>query len=149
MTARSCSARAGVKRIYMRMPDSRTNASTCFAAAVLLSSGVEKFIPRSSTACFRRCRASVNLVQTSITCLQFLVFHTGRRARQDVDQCVTYDDLVDRDLCTNKTKDYSREGAGRQRGPQQGRKDIFFLHRSGIEFPTRGKSAGTDMAAYQ
>ena len=69
MTARSCSARAGVKRIYMRMPDSRTKASTCFAAAVLRRiSGVEKFIPRSSTACFRRRRASVNLVQTSVTC---------------------------------------------------------------------------------
>ena len=69
MTARSCSARAGLKRIYMRMPDSRTKASTCFAAAVLRRiSGVEKFIPRSSTACFRHRRASVNLVQTSITC---------------------------------------------------------------------------------
>ena len=69
MTARSCSARAGVKRIYMRMPASRTKASSCFAAAVLHRiSGVEKFIPRSSTACFRRRRASVNLVQTSITC---------------------------------------------------------------------------------
>jgi len=53
----------------MRMPDSRIIASTCFAAAVLRwISGVEKFIPRSSTACFRRRRASVNLVQTSITC---------------------------------------------------------------------------------
>ena len=63
MTARSCSARAGVKRIHMRMPDSRTKASTCFAPAVLRRiSGVEKFIPRSSTACFRRRRASVNLV---------------------------------------------------------------------------------------
>ena len=69
MTARSCSARAGVKRIYIRMPDSRTKASTCFAAAVLRRiSGVEKYIPRSSTACFRRRRASVNLGQTSITC---------------------------------------------------------------------------------
>jgi len=46
MTARSCSARAGVKTIYMRMPDSRTKACTCFAAAVLRRiSGVEKFIP--------------------------------------------------------------------------------------------------------
>ena len=53
----------------MRMPDSRTKASTCSAAAVLRRiSGVEKFIPRSSTACFRRRRASVNLVQASITC---------------------------------------------------------------------------------
>jgi len=69
VTARSCSARAGVKRIYMRMPDSRTKASTCFAAAVLRRiSRVEKFMPRSSTACFRRRRAPVNLVQTSITC---------------------------------------------------------------------------------
>ena len=69
MTARSCSARPGVKRIYMRMPDSHTKASTCFATAVLRSiSGVEKFIPGSSTACFRRSRASANLVQTSITC---------------------------------------------------------------------------------
>ena len=59
MTARTCSARLGVKRIYMRMPDSRTKASTCFAAAVLHRiSGVEKFIPRSSTACFRRRRTS-------------------------------------------------------------------------------------------
>ena len=100
MTARSCSARAGVKRIYMRMPDSHTKASTCFAAAVLRRiSVVEKFIPRSSTASFRRRRASVDLVQTSI---QFLVFHTGRRARQDEDQYVTYDDLGDSDLCTNE-----------------------------------------------
>jgi len=100
MTARSCSARAGVKRIYVRMPDSRTKDSTCFAAAVLRRiSGVEKFIPRSSTASFRRRRASVDLVQTSI---QFLVFHTGRRARQDEDQYVTYDDLGDSDLCTNE-----------------------------------------------
>jgi len=69
MTARSCSARAGVKRIYTRMPDSRTKASTCFAAAVLHRiSGMEKCIPRSSTACFRRRRASENLVQTSVTC---------------------------------------------------------------------------------
>jgi len=69
MTARSCSARAGVKRIYMRMPDTPTKASTCFAAAVLRRiSGVEKFIPRSLTACFRRRRASVTLVQTSRTC---------------------------------------------------------------------------------
>jgi len=69
MTARSCSAKARVKGIYMRMPDSRTKASTCFAAAVLRRiSGVEKFIPRSSTACFRRRCASVNLVQISITC---------------------------------------------------------------------------------
>ena len=69
MTATSCSARAGVKRICMRLPGSRTKAATSFAAAVLRRiSGVEKFIPRSSTACFRRCRASVNLVQTSITC---------------------------------------------------------------------------------
>ena len=69
MTARSCSARAGVKRIYMRMPESRTKASTCFAVAVLRRiSGVEKFIPRSSTASFRRRRASVNLEQTTITC---------------------------------------------------------------------------------
>ena len=68
MTARSCSARAGVKRIYMCMPDSRTKASTCFAAAVLRRiSGVENFIPRSTTACFRRRRASVNLVHTSRT----------------------------------------------------------------------------------
>jgi len=52
----------------MRMPDSRTKDSTCFAAAVLRRiSQVEKFIPRSSTACFRRRRAFVNLVQTSIT----------------------------------------------------------------------------------
>jgi len=38
------------------------------------------------------------------------------------------------------------------RGPQQGRKELcmhFLLYRSDIEFPTRGKSAGTDMAAYQ
>jgi len=43
MTARSCGARAGVKRIYMRMPDSRTKASTCFAAAVICRiSGVGK-----------------------------------------------------------------------------------------------------------
>jgi len=103
MTARSCSAKAGVKRIYMRMPDSRTKASTCFAAAALRRiSGVEKFIPRSSTACFRRRRASVNLVQTSITCSTVLVFHTGRRARQDEGQYVTYDDLGDSDLCTNE-----------------------------------------------
>ena len=69
MTARSCSARAGVKRIYIRMPDSRTKASTCFAAAVLRRiSGVEKFIPRFSTACFRRRRVSENLGQTSRTC---------------------------------------------------------------------------------
>jgi len=47
MIARSCSARAGVKRIYMGMPDSRTKASTCFAAAVLRRiSGVEKLIPK-------------------------------------------------------------------------------------------------------
>ena len=124
MTARSCSARAGVKRMYMRMPDSRTKASTCFAAAVLRRiSGVEKFVPRSSTACFRRRRASVNLVQTSTTCSTVLVFHTGHRARQGEDQCATYDYLVDSDLCANK--DYSREGVGRQRGPQQGRKDNF------------------------
>ena len=68
MTARSCSARAGVKRIYMRMPDARANASTFFAAAVPRRiSGVEKLIARSSTACFRRRRASENLEQTSIT----------------------------------------------------------------------------------
>jgi len=61
MTARTCSDRAGVKRIYMRMPDSRTKASTCCVAAVLRRiSGVEKFIPRSSTSCFRRRRVSVN-----------------------------------------------------------------------------------------
>jgi len=69
LTARFCSARAGVKRIYMRMPDSRTKASTRFAAAVLRrSSGVKKCIPRSSAACFRRRRASENLGQTSIKC---------------------------------------------------------------------------------
>jgi len=69
MTARSCSARAGIKRIYIRMPDSRTKTSTCVAAAVLRRiSGVEKFILRSLTACFRRSRASMNLVETSITC---------------------------------------------------------------------------------
>ena len=69
MTARSCSARAGVKRIYIRMPDSRTKASTCLAAAVLRRiSGLEKLIPRFSTACFRRRRASENLGQISITC---------------------------------------------------------------------------------
>jgi len=68
MTARSCSARAGVKRIFTRMPDSRKKASTCFAAAGLRRiSGVKNFIPRSSTACFRRRRASENLVQTSVT----------------------------------------------------------------------------------
>jgi len=51
------------------MPDSRTKSSTCFAAAVLRKiSGVEKFIPRSSTACIKRRRESVNLVQTSRTC---------------------------------------------------------------------------------
>jgi len=43
-------------------------------------------------------------------------------------------------------KDYSREGVGRQRGPQQGSKDTLYLFgSSGIEFPTRGKSAGTDI----
>ena len=69
MAARSCSARARVKMIYMRMPDSRTKASTCLAAAVQRRiSGVEKFIPRFSTACFRRSLASENLGQTSITC---------------------------------------------------------------------------------
>ena len=69
MTARSCSARARVKRIYIRMPDSHAKASTCFSAAVLRRiSGVEKLIPRSATACFRRRRASENLEQTSITC---------------------------------------------------------------------------------
>jgi len=120
MTARSCSARAGAKRIYIRMPDSRRKASTCFAAAVLRRiSGVEKFIPRSSTACFRRRRESVNFVQTSIT-------------------CSTVSGI---------------ERVGRQRGPQQGRRDKlgmhFLLYRPGIEFPSRGKSAGTNMAAYQ
>jgi len=69
MTVKSCSAREGAKRIYMRMPDSRTKASTCCAAAVLRRiSGMDKFIPRSSTASFRRRRASANLVQTSIKC---------------------------------------------------------------------------------
>ena len=103
MTARSCSARAGVKRIYMRMPDSRKKASTCFAAAVLRRiSGVEKLIPRSSTVCLRRRRASENLGQASQHVVQFLVFHIGRRARQDEDQYVTYDDLGDSDRCTNE-----------------------------------------------
>ena len=44
------------------------------------------------------------------------------------------------------------EGVVRQRGPQQGRIDNFVCIsscRSGIEFATRRKSAGTDMAAYQ
>jgi len=69
MTERSCSVRAGVQIIYMRMPDSRTKASTWFAAAVLRRiSGVKKCIPRSSTACFRRHRASESLGQTSIKC---------------------------------------------------------------------------------
>ena len=53
----------------MRMPDSCTKASICFAAAVLRRiSRVKKFISRSSTACFRRRRASVNLGQTLIKC---------------------------------------------------------------------------------
>ena len=101
MTARSCSARAGVKRIYTRMPDSRTKASTCFAAAVLRRiSGVEKFIPRISTACFSRRRASVNLVQTSITCST--VSGTSHRSQSPSDQYVTYNDLDDSDRCINE-----------------------------------------------
>jgi len=91
MTARSFSARAGVKRIYMRMPDSCTKASTCFSAAVLRRiSGVEKFVPISSTACFRRRRASVNLVQTSVTCstvsgiLHWSQNPSGRRPMRDI-----------------------------------------------------------------
>jgi len=67
--AGSCSASTGVKRIYVRMPNSRTKASTWFAAAVPRRiSGVEKYIPRSSTACFRRRHASVSLGQTSKNC---------------------------------------------------------------------------------
>ena len=127
MTARSCSARAGVKRIYMRIPDSRTKASTCFAAAVLRRiSGVKKCIPRSSTACFRRRRASENLGQTSIKCSTVSgISHwsqspSGWRPIRDI---WWYGVAV---TCA-QTKDYSREGVGRQRGPQQGRKDNNFV----------------------
>jgi len=126
MTARSCSARAGVKRIYTRMPDSRTKASTCFAAAVLRRiSWVEKFIPRSSTACFKCRRTSENLGQTWTCSTVSGISHwsqspSGWRPIRDIwwFRWVT--------VTCAQTKDSSGEGVGRQRGPQQGRKDMLL-----------------------
>jgi len=122
MTARSCRARAGVKRIYTRMPDSRTKASTCFEAAVLRRiSGVEKFIPGSSTACFRRRRASVYLVQTSITCST--VSGTSQRSQSPLGWKPIRDIWWYRWQWPVHKRKIIAEREWVDRGPQQGRKD--------------------------
>ena len=46
-----------------------------------------------------------------------MVFHTGRRARQDEDQYVTYDDLGDSDLCTNERLTKQKERRNATEGP--------------------------------